>query len=200
MAGESTVLEKAALVFSSLNGNEMYGHLFENLRTGLERNVYWSISARTGWLPFTGRTVQLDWLTLNVRSWTELNGVSLADVSRPDLVEASVYIDGEHLWVDVDHLALERVGRSADFRLRLRGQMAIGQPGPLPRFKFRIDRKIRFTGIIAVLKNLGLDPAKPEGASTAVAEFLQTSNLTNPTLRGGFSYELRPLTGGAKVK
>lgn len=200
MAGELTVLEKAAVVFSSLKGNEIYGHLFENPRTGTERNIYWSVSARTGWLPFTGRLVQVEWLTFNVRAWTDLDGVTLAEVSRPDRVEASVYIDGQHWFVDLDQLTLKRVGRSADFRLRSKGKVATDQPGPLPRFKFKIDKKIRFTGIIAVLESLGLDPSHPEQASVAVSEFIQTSNLSNPALRGGFSCVLRPLTGNVKAK
>ncbi|MES2833148.1 MAG: hypothetical protein V4707_00405 [Pseudomonadota bacterium] len=200
MAGGVSILEKVALVFSSLKGNEIYGHLFENPRTGLERNIYWNLSARTGWLPFTGRLIGVEWLTFNVRSWTELNAADPADVLRPDRVEASAYIDGQHWSLDLDQLTLKRVGRSADFRIRLRGHVASDQPGPLPRFKFKIERKIRFTGIVVVPESLGLDPSSPEEASAAVSVFIQISNLTNPSPRGGFSYVLRPLTGGDKVK
>lgn len=190
----------AGHVFSSLKGNEMHGHLFENSRTGLERNIYWSLSARTGWLPFTGRLIQVEWLTFNVRSWTQLKAGASADISKPEIVEASVYIDGEHWLLNVDQLGLERVGRSATFRLRLKGRVATDQPGPLPRFNFNIDRKIAFAGILVVPENLGLDPSRPDQAAVAVSEFIQTSNLTAPSPRGEFSYVLRPRTGGDKVE
>ena len=63
-------------------GGEIYCHLFENPRTGLPRNVYWSVTIDFHPMEYDGTrfkrcSMTCEWLTWPLRDWRQLEGRSL---------------------------------------------------------------------------------------------------------------------------
>lgn len=81
-------------------GGEVYCHLFENPRTGLPRNVYWSITIDFHPMEYDGkrfkrRSMTCEWLTWPLRDWRQLEGRSL-DLKHGDGGSESSFYLWEH--------------------------------------------------------------------------------------------------------
>jgi hypothetical protein len=102
-------------------GGELGSHLFENPRTGLARDHYWSVSVDFHPVEYAGGSwvcsASVDWLRFAVRDWRDL-GVAPGAASLDDaLIEASFYMT-EHDRARLTYLELRYLG-GARFRVVL---------------------------------------------------------------------------------
>jgi len=94
-------------------GGHCYAHLFENHRTGLPRNLYWSFTIDFADLIIDGEratpSLSVEWLVIPLRDWSDLVGIHRSERVRQDVAgpEASFYLFEHHA--------------ADEFELRVRG-------------------------------------------------------------------------------
>jgi len=176
---------------------EIYGHLFENSATGLRRGVYWN--ARIDFEPVSldgeeqDCSLSIEWLALPVRRWRDLDGVELARVTQPDLIECSLYLFEEHNRATLRRLQLRKTGPSsfeADF-LAI-ADVDDGSGRRLFEVSGRCD--LSFTSIIVVPSNLQPEPASELEVQAVLVRFISLEDLS-PPLSEGWRYVLEPTAG-----
>ena len=180
-------------------GGEIHGHLFENPKVGVSRNVYWAIRVELGPLSFEGEdwdcSVEMEWLIFPIRSWTELDGITLSSLSAPDFAEASAYVVGQHCPASIDHLSLKRIGNSQQFRVEIKGSVSVDEPGIPSRLTLDVDTVLPFTGVIVIPENLTPKPSDKTDVTAAVSCFLSPTSLGEP-LWDRFRFVLPPALNG----
>jgi len=176
--------KKVSPLLPAAKGGQIHGHLFENPKVGIPRNIYWAINVELEPFSFEGEEqdcfIGIEWLLLPIRSWTELDGVTLASLSEPDLMEASVYLLGQHWPANIDQLEFTRIGTSPEFRVRLKGSVSIDEPGIPSLLNIDIDTGAAFTGVIAIPENLALKASDEAGVVAGTSKFVSTKDLGNP--------------------
>jgi len=167
-------------------GGEIYAHLFENQRTGLARGLFWNIHVELERVELSGRrwdaSFACDWLAWPIKRVGELSGMSLTQVSQPELVEASVYLVAEHHPVIVTELRLAREVHD-EYRLEAAGNGDIEPDGKRTTVRFQLECTLKFGGIIVVPDNLSPRPSNSAEVSAALREFIATDDL-RPTQQG----------------
>ena len=174
---------------------EIYGHLFENSATGLKRGVYWNASVDFEPVMLDGEeqdcSLAIEWLTLPVRRWRDLDGMELARVTQPDLLECSLYLFEEHHLATLRRLQLRTTGLfsfEADFSAI--ADVDDGSGRRLFEISGRCD--LTFTSIIVVPSNLQPAPASELEVQAALVKFISLQDLS-PPLFEGWRYVLEPI-------
>ncbi len=176
-------------------GGEIYSHVFENRRTGIARDAYWSVAI--DFAPFLyGNTTfrcnaTVDWLQLGKCDFRNIvqHRINLPDASH---AEASFYMT-EHdnalstsmslSYIDYDrfHVELEMI---VDFH------GYIGDDAN-PAMRVAGSTELLFTGLIVVPGNLDPKPADETAVIRTASQFLDLSGY-DPPLDHGFRYLFRP--------
>ena len=132
-------------------GGEIYGHVFENPRTGLSRGLFWNL--RLDFDPVRldddewHSSLAIEWMTFPVRAWRELAGSNLATLQRPGLVECSLYILEAHHPVDLRHLTLQEAA-DASFDVKYSGVASVDDGDGARLFNVHGNGSVQFRGII----------------------------------------------------
>ena len=178
------------------SGGEIYGHVFENPKVGVARDLYWNVRVEFEPVQFDGDdwecSLAVEWLTWPVRRWRDLNGMGLGQVRLRDSTECSFYLYAQHHPATFRHFKLRESGPAifeADFSAIADVHDGRG------RRHFEVSGKcdLKFAGIVVVTDNLSSKPATSEDARMAVAEFLALDDLADP-LSEQWRYVLEPLT------
>lgn len=158
---------------------EIYGYVFENPLTQLARNLFWNLYVEFEPVHLDGEELHcslgVDWLTLPLQGWRDLDGASLADVQQPELVECSLYLFEQHHWAELKHLKLRQADANAfeaDYSIVANVDDGSGQR------LFNVHGKATLR-LVAISVSDTLAPTEVE-ASTAVSEFIALDELTGP--------------------
>jgi hypothetical protein len=176
-------------------GGEAYCHLFENVRTGTPRALYWSF--RVSFTPVRyGNSMfetaaTCEWITWPTRSWRKLAGNSLSKSSRLVEPETSFYLE-EHYVADRAELQIDAVvDTMVSLRLSLTANIE-GLHGEIyPNTTISAHAKIPFVGIYVLPDNLFPKPGTAEEATTLLAQYFDISELETPEWER-FRFTFRP--------
>ena len=162
---------------------EIYAHVFENLRTGVRRNLFWNLSVEFEPVHMEDEqwdcSFAVEWLTWPVRTWPELNGMELEKVVLPEMVESSLYLMAEHHPVALHELRLTELrGNTFEAAFSASAQISTEHGNRTAPASFVCP--LRFTGIIVVRDNLEPKPSTAAQAGEAVAPFIQMDRLRQP--------------------
>ena len=176
----------------------LHGHVFENPATGLERDLFWSLDI--GLCPITldgeewTSSVQIEWLTWPLGSWSDLDGKTLQEVRKNEFVECSVYLLDEHHLVELRQLTL-RLRSQTVFQGSIEGTVALPSERGSIDLCIRGDFEVDFSGIILVSGNFQPRLTTAEQARLAITEFLSLDRLAEPTREDG-RFVAKPTTPG----
>ncbi|WP_437977587.1 hypothetical protein WMF11_12125 [Sorangium sp. So ce295] len=170
---------------------EISGHLFENPSAGVPRGIYWScnidfapmLHARESEEDGEGWPCMLlcDWITWPVRSWREMDGLTLECCVRPLEVEASLYFFGRHQPLSRIELSFQR---SRADRFRVRGGFLADLDDiagcTLRAVTSEFDLEGRFVGLSVLPDNLFPKPKSEAQAIDALGEFADLQAYERP--------------------
>lgn len=183
----------------SASGGEIYCHLFENPRTGLPRNVYWSFTLDLHPIQYEGSerdcSMTCEWLTWPVRDWRDLTGRTFAFKYGEGGAEASFYA-GEH---HIAKSARLEVGARNGSTFELAMEMIVDFQGLTgadrnPNMAVHGRAVVPYAGVIVVPDNLVPTLDTPAEVTRAVSQYLDTSLLASPERRG-HAFRMEPLAG-----
>jgi len=191
-----TMFPAASLVAS---GGEIYCHLFENPRTGLPRNIYWSITIDFQPIQHLDQqwrcSMTCEWLTWALRDWRELAGQSL-DLTYGENGSESSFYTWQH---DIGKSTRLRIGARHGDHFDVSMGMIVDFAGVTetdsnPALQVRGQAVIPYTGVIVVPDNLAPPPRTPADVSALVSGFLDTSLHTSPKRRE-HAFRMKPMPG-----
>ena len=173
----------------------MYAHLFENTRTGLARNLYWSVTVPCTTVDDAGDTwqtsVTCEWLTWPMTDWTGLDGASAATLQQPAQAECSFYMAAHHP-VSLAELTLRAIPATTRFMVHVRGTADVdGVEGVERPCAFSFGCEVAFEGLIVVPDNLQPPPSTATEAAAVLAPFIGLAHLDAPH-RDRFRYVFAP--------
>ena len=132
-----------------------------------------------------------EWLTWNIKRWTELDGLGLSDLLLPELAESSLYL-AEHQPTTLEALRIRRrAGSKFDVSLTVVGDIQL--PHGQDRFATRISQTalVDFDDVYVVTDNLFPKPDTADEAARVVDQFLRSDDF-EPPMRDRFRYVLSP--------
>lgn len=178
-------------------GGSMYSHIFENASTGLERDLFWSLTIDFAPIEYDGDTwkcnVMIEWLRFPIRDWRTLNASHVATAIEDDLIEASFYLT-RHDWATVKELTLRR---HADNRFHVQLKAVVDFQGFAgddvdPEMEIIAETEVEYLGMIIVPENLFPKPNTPHQVADVVAKFADPEAYHVPE-KDDFRYLLRPV-------
>ena len=183
----------------SASGGRIYCHLFENPRTGMPRNIYWSLTIDFHPIQYEGSewecSMTCEWLTWPLRDWRDLAGRTLAFYYGDDGAEASFYAGEHHI---AKHARIEIGARNGSvFELAM--EMIVDFAGLAgtdrnPAMAVRGRAVVPYSGIIVVPDNLAPALNTPAEVTQAVSAYLDTSLYAAPERRR-HAFRMEPLAG-----
>lgn len=180
------------------SGGTLYGHVFENAKTGAPRNLYWSISI--DFLPVLldgarwDASMSCEWLVWPVQRWQDLDGAGLSSVRLPDSVEASFYIAEHHLGLISAISLRRRTGALFDVTASLTVDIELPDGTIVSGAEIHAAATATFEGIYVLPGNLSPQPNTPALAKAALAPFLSLADFAEPKW-DRFRYVFEPLAG-----
>jgi hypothetical protein len=176
-------------------GGECYAHVFENPRMGVERGLFWNFILECAPITWNGElwktSLLCDWVTLPIRTWPGMTAVTLGEIPRRDLLEASFYLSAHHdLRLNRFEVAHERKDL---FRVHVGGEVDLRGYDDLDGIGIPIDTSgsVRFKGLIVAADNLFPKPQNEADAIAVAREFLDLENFAEPA-RDGRRYLFEP--------
>jgi len=180
---------------TSEHGGFVYAHIFENEAHGIARGLFWNIfiqmAANREEGSFAIQSLSCEWLSFPVGPWSQLCGLTLADCIQPNLVECTVYRDGEHHWVQLEDLRILAVEANGNFEIELVGSIPAADAGTEADLNLTIGASLPFQGIFVVPSNLKPPPSTPLAASEIVQSFTDIGAYEAPVW-DRFRYVFRP--------
>lgn len=179
-------------------GGEIYCHVFENPRTGLARDVFWSITVEFQPIRYGDEewdcSMTCEWIRWPIRSWRELDGRHLDVDYGQDGVEASLYLAEHHTGSHTQLAIHHRKGNL--FRVEM--AMVVDFGGVLgddqdPALPVQGVADVPFTGLLVVPKNLVPTPQNEEEIQQVVQGFVNLAEFGPPEPQG-HGFVLRPAT------
>lgn len=179
------------------SGGEIYCHLFENRHTGVERNLYWSVTVDFEPIQYGedefACSLTCEWITWPVRDWRELDGRQLDVRGGQDLVEASFYMS-RHDPATQTRLSLRHY-RANEFRVVV--DMLVDFHGYYgddanPAMPVHAEAEVPYIGVLVNPENLFPKPLTPAEVENAVAPFADLSSYEEPEPWRHRSFILRP--------
>ena len=166
---------------------QIYGHLFENKRTGLVRNLYWNISVDFEPISLLGEnwdsSFQCDWLVWPIKALADLDAIGLDALGDAKLVEASLYLISQHHPISVTNLEIRRVPGNC-YRLDAGIAVDVVVDGEKILGSFHLQCDLSFGGIIIIPENLDPQPSNVMEVKAAVLPFISLEGLQEPRLEG----------------
>lgn len=181
------------------SGGEIYCHLFENTRTGLPRNIYWSIRIEFYPVEYDGDewpcSMTCEWLTWPIRDWRQLEVRSLYLNYGDGGSESSFYMCGH----DSGESTRLRIGPRTGDRFDVEMDMVVDFAGYTgddsnPAMAVRGRAALPFTGVLVGPDSLFPKPSTPAEILSAVAPYLDTTLFSAPERRG-HAFRMAPLPG-----
>jgi len=178
-----------------------YCHLFENVRTGLSRGVFWSFRFELGSLEASGQdwptSIEIEWMRWGIRSWRELERCSLDNLMSPSDTECSIYFLGLHQPATPESLAFRHLG-GARFLMTLAADLDVEDLAGkrLPRTRRVFEAPMEFDGASVMPGNVAVPKGAPQEATKALGVFLDTRAFEAPVWDGA-SYRFAPRVEGA---
>jgi hypothetical protein len=161
----------------------IYGHVFENPKVEVPKDLYWNIRVEFEPLQLGGEnwdcSLALEWVTWPVRRWRDLNGMGLDQVRARDRMDGSFYLFAEHHPATFRHFKL-RESSPAKFEADFSAIAEVDGGSGQRLFEVSGKCDLNFAGILVVTDNLSRKPATPEDANAALAEFLKLDDLADP--------------------
>ena len=164
---------------------DISGHLFENPKMGVPRGVYWSCSVAFAPIPEGTDewqcTLLCDWISWPVRSWRDIDGLTLANCTGPLQMEASLYFLGEHQMISTIELSFHKTDMNY---FRATGRLSADLTDLDGRFFRGVEAKLEvnaeFVGLRVVPDNLFPKPKSEAQASQALANFVDLQSYEPP--------------------
>ena len=182
------------------SGGTLYGHVFENAKTGAPRDLYWSIGI--DFLPVVldgaswDASMSCDWLVWPVRRWQDLDGADLASARLPGFVEGSFYIADHHTGVISAISLRRRTGALFDVTASLTVDIELPDGTLVADAEIHGAATAIFEGIYVLPDNLSPKPNTPALAKAALAPFLSLEDFAEPKW-DRFRYVFEPVAGAA---
>lgn len=170
---------------------EISGHLFENPSVGVPRGIYWSCSVDFAPIPDSLEseddgegwpcTLLCDWITWPIRSWRDIDGLTLESCVGPVTVEASLYFFGQHQPLSRIEISFQRA-RADRFRVRGRfmADLADLAGGTLRDVTSAFDVEGQFSGLSVLPDNLSPKPKSEAQAIAALGKFTDLQAYERP--------------------
>lgn len=170
-------------------GGDIYAHVFENKRQGIERNLFWSVTVNFKPLRYGDEdhrcSVTCDWIPWALKNWLELDGQCVDVAYEEDGIETSFYM-AEHLFCTRTKLKLSHV-EAANFRVSLETVVEFpayyGGDGN-PALPVSANAVVPFSRLIIVPENLDPVPANLAEAMNIASEFVDLSAYMEPNEKG----------------
>ena len=162
------------------------GHVFENPRAGVPRGLYWKMTGDFAPIEHDGSEwpalVSVDWLTFDIRRWTELHGVDRARIHKPELVEASVYFMEIFQPAELVSLELRRInGVRFEAAVALSCELEMLDGTPLPRSTIAWRGPVELEGIVIERSNLFPKPSSRDEAIAVLDAFIDPADFSIPS-------------------
>jgi len=169
-------------------GGELRCHVFENPLTGLARDLFWNLRVEFQPVRLDNddwySSFAVEWMTFPFDRWRQLDGMSLADVRQPDLVESSLYLFNEHHPAELRHLRFRETDR-AIFEVEYSAVADVNDGDGSRLFNVHGKALVTFIGL-TVGDSLARDE---EDAVKALGQFLLADDLNRPMHEGtGFLF------------
>ncbi|MGN6547262.1 MAG: hypothetical protein ACTHK7_19575 [Aureliella sp.] len=177
-------------------GGEIYCHVFENARTGLVRDLYWSVTVDFAPIIYAHErfccNAMVEWFRIKGRDFPFVEPFKLSLPADDPIAESSFYMT-EHAQANSTTLRLACVD-SARFHAEL--EMVVDFHGYTgddaePAMRVAATTELQFSGLIVVLGNLDPSPSSPEEVVALASQFADLSGY-DPPLNQGFRYLFRP--------
>ena len=183
---------------------EIDAHLFENPQMGVPRAVYWS--CRIDFEPIQDEsgegdedgwpcTLLCEWITWPIRSWRQIDGLTLENCVHPSGLEASLYFFSVHQ--PLSSIELSFRGTEGN-RFRVQGRL-IGDLEDLEGHVFRgmtaefeVDAEFLEVGVIP--ENLNPKPVSEAQAAAALGQYADLASYERPEWVDDFKWSFRPKT------
>jgi hypothetical protein len=176
---------------------EIYSHIFENPRAGVERSLFWSVTAEFAPIEHGDEVFECsmtcEWIKWPFRQWMELDGRSLHAMYDEYGVEFSFYMRQHHIGKEV-WLSLIR-SQANRFLLDMKMDVNfLGYYGGDEESSMRVVAKLEvpYLGTLIVPDNLSPKPETMEAIQQAAAPFVESACYAPPALYNG-NFILRPL-------
>jgi hypothetical protein len=175
----------------------LFGHVFENSRTGLARGLFWNLSIDCQPIRHGDETlhcsISCDWLTWPMRRWPSLDGRSLDTTNASAEVEASVYLN-DHFWLRVQSLAIHRIPATARFVVTIAGGFDLDGWGDLDGDNIPISARCEaeFEGLVALGANFEPPISGTAALNAAIAPFIDLADF-HPVTANGDQYRWAPI-------
>lgn len=177
-------------------GGEMYSHVFENPRMGIERDHFWSITIHFEPIEHAGNawncSMTTEWLRFGIRNWRELDGYELQPGINDAGVESSFYMTchdlGRCTQLKLSYLQGNRFRVKMDLIVDFHGYAGGDED---PAMAVSADAEIEYTGLIVVPDNLFPNPQDAQDVCRVAAPFVDLTTYEAPE-RDDFRFVLRP--------
>jgi hypothetical protein len=175
----------------------LFGHVFENSRTGLARGLFWNLSIACQ--PIRHGTedmhceISCDWLTWPMRRWPSLDGQSLDTTNDNAKIEASVYLM-DHFRLRVRSLLIHRIPATARFIVDIDGEFDLNGWGDLDGKNIAIGARCEaeFKGLVALGANFEPPITGAAALNLATAPFIDLADF-HPVKSSGDQYRWEPI-------
>ena len=176
---------------------ELYGHVFENPRTGVPRRLYWSLRCDFEPVDLDGSewsvSLMVEWLTFDVRRWVDLDTTTRPELVQRDGVETSVYFTDMHQPAALDHLRLRRAGGCRfDVEVSVTCELEGLDGTKLPRRSIVWRGDVPFQRISIMRENLFPKPSTPDEATGILASFIDPAGF-EPPVQEERSFHFHPI-------
>lgn len=162
---------------------EIYGHVFENPAIGVKRDLYWNTRVGFEPVPLNGEesdcSLSIEWLTWPMRRWQDLDGKTLDECPRPEMVGCSFYHFGTHHPASLGHFELGETS-PASFVADVSVVAEVNDGSGLRSYQIAGLFNLTFTSIIVVPSNLQPKPSSALEVKAALAEHIALDGLKEP--------------------
>jgi hypothetical protein len=169
-------------------GGECYAYVFENPRMGVARGLFWNFILECAPVAWDGEewdtSLLCDWVTMPNRNWNDPAEVSLREIPKRDLLEASFHLS-EHHSVKLSRLEIAH-REKGHFRVRVGGTFDLTGYGELDAadIPFDLEGQVHFKGLIVMRNNLFPKPSTSADAIAVASAFLNLDGLSAPEFDG----------------
>lgn len=165
----------------------LYGHVFEDRASGVERTLFWAVSVPFEPVDFEGEEVrpllQCEGMRWPLARWQELPGKTLEDVTDRARVEASFYVH-DHSDLGLEALELEEKRRGG-LEAFVRGRVDfLASDGRVEPFDLEVETPLMLEGVRVVPANLRLGPKSPQEATALLGRLIDAGGFEEPEFDG----------------
>jgi hypothetical protein len=186
------------------SGGQIYCHIFENRRTGLRRNLFWSITVdfkpiRYGDERFTC-SMTCEWIAWSMRDWRELDEKQIDLDFGEDGIESSFYMTkhdiATHTRLSLHQRRRNVFGVKVDMMVDFHGYYG-GDENPAMPVHAEVD--LAFIGLLVIPANLSPKPTTPAKLKKVASHFVDLAAYKEPEPWMTHGFIFRP-AGSAKRK